>query len=182
MITGSEPQNSLAYHQKLLSHLDRGIQFIQFRAKHLAKREYCQLAEGILRAAESYQAQIMLNCEPHWLRHLNATGLHINSRLLMQLSKRPVSSNFIISAACHNEEQLVQAQTIGIDFVTLSPVQSTPTHPEVNPLGWDLFASLCQSIKLPIYALGGMAETELEKAHAHGAYGIAAIRSLWDKQ
>ena len=42
--------------------------------------------------------------------------------------------------------------------------------------------SLLDSVRglpVPVYAIGGLGLQDLETARAHGAYGIAAIRSLW---
>jgi 8-oxo-dGTP diphosphatase len=36
-----------------------------------------------------------------------------------------------------------------------------------------------EKVNLPVYALGGLGETELETAWSHGAQGVAAIRGLW---
>ena len=63
----------------------------------------------------------------------------------------------------------------------LGSVLPTTTHPEANPLGWEGFAKLRESVSLPIYAIGGLSPADLPEARQHGAQGIAAIRSLWPK-
>ena len=91
-----------------------------------------------------------------------------------------MSQDKLVSVACHNEEQLIQAQKIEVDFVTLSPVLPTNTHPEINPMGWEKFSALCKSTDIPVYALGGMDKKMLNLALFHGAQGIAAISALWN--
>lgn len=105
--------------------------------------------------------------------------LHLTSDYLMSITKRPLSRQYIVSAACHSLEQLMKAQAIGVDFATLSPILKTKTHPDSKPLGWDLFAKLCHSTTVPIYALGGLSNDDLEKPVSLGAYGIAGISFLW---
>jgi thiamine monophosphate synthase len=114
------------------------------------------------------------------LKTIDADGIHLTSGILMQLHKRPLSLTKLVSAACHNEEQLIQAKKIGVDFVTLSSVLPTKTHPEASTLGWENFSKLCKTVKLPIYALGGMRKKDLNLALSYGAQGIAAISALWD--
>ena len=179
MITGANPSEPELFIKKCIFHFQHGIKLIQLRAKELQKQEYCSLAKKVLVEAQKYNVQVILNCEPAWAQNLESDGLHLSSMQLMQTSKKPLSNNHLLSASCHNQEQLVHAQTIGVDFVTLSPVQETQTHPEATPLGWDIFATLCQSVEFPVYALGGITAHDHEKARAYGAYGIAAIRSLW---
>jgi thiamine-phosphate pyrophosphorylase len=85
----------------------------------------------------------------------------------------------LLSAACHNREQLLHADRIGADLVTLSPVLPTASHPEATPLGWEGFAELVRAAQVPVYALGGMETQHLPRAKEAGAQGIAAIRGLW---
>jgi thiamine monophosphate synthase len=47
------------------------------------------------------------------------------------------------------------------------------------PLGWDKFRTLCGSVSLPIYALGGMRPGDLGLARAAGACGIAMMSGVW---
>jgi 8-oxo-dGTP diphosphatase len=46
------------------------------------------------------------------------------------------------------------------------------------PLGWDRFAELVDRVKLPVYALGGLAAGDMVRARDSGAQGIAAIRGF----
>ena len=70
----------------------------------------------------------------------------------------------------------MHAQKIGADFITLSPVLATPSHPERSPLGWALFAQWVEACPMPVYALGGVDPLHLEQAIQSGAQGIAGIR------
>jgi thiamine-phosphate pyrophosphorylase len=98
----------------------------------------------------------------------------------MNLDARP-QGDYLLSAACHSYEQLQKAQRIGVDFVTLSPVLHTLTHPETEPLGWDAFSKLAETVHFPIFALGGQTNETINTACSYGAYGIAAIRAFWNE-
>lgn len=108
-----------------------------------------------------------------------ADGVHLNSRALQRYARRPIAPSFLLSAACHNAAELEQAVALGVDFVTLSPVMPTQTHPDAPPLGWAQFAALCATVSVPVYGMGGLSRADLPRVQAAGGYGIAAIRSLW---
>jgi len=110
---------------------------------------------------------------------LNADGIHLSSAQLMRCSQRPLHRGQWVSAACHTSADLQQAVTLQLDFVTLSPVLPTATHPDAEPLGWERFAALSRAVTIPIFALGGMHAADKMLAQSYGAHGIAAIRSLW---
>ena len=84
-----------------------------------------------------------------------------------------------MAASCHNAEELALAEQMDVDFVTLSPVQVTQTHPDAQPLGWDQARKLIEGFSKPVYLLGGVGPAEREKAWAHGAQGVAGIRAFW---
>jgi 8-oxo-dGTP diphosphatase len=98
---------------------------------------------------------------------------------LRAATARPLPADRPVSAACHDADELRQAQALDVDFAVLGPLGATPTHPAATTLGWDGFARLREDVSLPIYALGGLGPDDLAQARAHGAQGIAAIRGLW---
>jgi len=85
----------------------------------------------------------------------------------------------LVAASCHNLQELHHAAALGLDFVTLSPVFNTQSHPDIPPLGWPRFEELIAAIELPVYALGGLRPHHLEAAWAAGARGIAMQRAVW---
>jgi 8-oxo-dGTP diphosphatase len=74
---------------------------------------------------------------------------------------------------------LAQAVQLGLDYVVLGPVLPTPSHAQERPLGWEAFAEAIRNFPLPVYAIGGMREEELESAWQTGAHGIAMLRAAW---
>ena len=73
-----------------------------------------------------------------------------------------------------------KAESLGANFVVLSPVQFTNSHPDTEPLGWKKFSEMVSECNVPAYALGGVTSGDVEKAWMSGAQGIAAISALWN--
>jgi 8-oxo-dGTP diphosphatase len=97
------------------------------------------------------------------------TLVHLNSRNLLNAS----DNKKWISASCHNEEEILVANKLSLEFVFLSPVLQTAKYPSY--LGWENFATLAKESKHPVVALGGLTINCLEKALDYGANGIAGI-------
>src|SRR5690606_39380237 len=72
------------------------------------------------------------------------------------------------------------AAELGVDFVTLSPVLPTQSHPGATHLGWERARELIDSVNMPVYLLGGLGPQELSQAFEAGAQGVAGIRQLWE--
>lgn len=106
-------------------------------------------------------------------------GLHLTSEHLLAQVFRPVSPNVLLGASCHNASEVAQANCIGVDYITLSPVLPTATHPDAQPLGWDQFGELARLAQCPVYALGGLTSMDVGVAHTYGAQGVAAVSYFW---
>jgi 8-oxo-dGTP diphosphatase len=179
LITADEADESV-----FLARLERaleedGVRLVQLRDKALSEAAYLARAEAALALCHRFGARLLLNGEPALLEHLDADGVHLTSERLMSLERRPIAEGKWLSASTHDRDQLRQAGRIGCDFVTLSPLRTTPSHPDVAPMGWHDFQQLVEHAAMPVFALGGMTRHDANHARAVGAQGIASIRDFW---
>lgn len=107
-----------------------------------------------------------------------ADGIHLNTRQLMTLDKRPLPADRLVIASCHDLEEIHVADSLGVDLVTLSTVMPTPSHPDAASLGWDDFERVVRRSPLPVMALGGVRPDDWGRARAIGAFGVAGIRAF----
>ena len=163
--------------QRLERALQSGLGLIQVRERHLPPHELENFAAAVLRAARHYQAKVLLNGDIGLAQKLDADGVHLTSKQLMELEERPPVK--WCGASCHDREQLQRAAQLPVDFVALAPVLPTLSHPGASGMGWDSFAQLISGYSLPVYALGGMRREYLNTAWLHGAHGIAMMRAAW---
>lgn len=179
LITPQPDENISEYLQQLEFCLQSGIRLIQLRAPHLSDTDYRNLAVDVKQLTQRHQARLMINHSLEMFEHINADGLHLTASQLLALKKRPVPDKNWLSASCHNQQELEQAYELGVDFVMLSPVLPTKSHPGAPTLGWENFQALAEKASMPVYALGGMTPEMMARAKQNGAQGIAGIRSLW---
>lgn len=159
--------------------LDKGIKLIQLRAKNPQTAKYQQTAEQILKLSTAYQAKLLLNADLELVKTLGADGQHLNNQRLHAHQHRILDPNKLISAACHNQADINQAQKIDADIILISPISPTKSHPQAATLGWQQFFKLSEQANCPSYALGGMLPKQINIAKAHGGQGIAAITGIW---
>ncbi len=164
--------------ERVSNAVKNGISLIQLRADQLDFSRYSALVATILPLCHAHQAQLIINRPLDEALDIPADGIHLKSRELMQLSSRPIPNTMLCSAACHNPQELAQAEKIGVDFITLSPVNPTQSHLHATPLGWDIFQQWVDVCNLPVYALGGMQTGDLSTAKEFGAQGLAGITRL----
>jgi 8-oxo-dGTP diphosphatase len=158
--------------------LEKGERLFQWRLLGLNADDWSETLAQANALAASYDASIMVNASVDDQKKHQFTLWHLNSRQLHDLNERP-DGVVMLSASCHNEIDLQQAEKLGVDFCVLSPVLPTRSHPDATPLGWAVFKDLVEKVNVPVYALGGMSPEQEAKALESGAQGVAGIRGLW---
>lgn len=178
LVTGAF-QNSDECLQRTRRALEQsGIRAVLLRAHHLHTADFLTLATAMATLCHAHGAQLLLNTAPD-IALGEADGLHLSAQRLMACSERPIERNKWLGASCHKAEEIQQAIRIGADYITLSPVLPTGSHPEQPVLGWHALADLLAQCPLPVFALGGVSEEHLPLAVAAGAWGIAGISAWW---
>lgn len=169
---------------KIQSGLDENIKLIQFRAYNLPEDIYFNYAKSLYSLCEKENAQLILNTSVKNYKKYKAynfsRGLHLNSKEMKLFSSGDSNGDILISTSTHNYEELLLAEKMDIDFILLSPVNTTESHPNSIPLGWEKFKQLTEQVTIPVYALGGMTIGDIKKAKINGAQGIAAIGEFWN--
>lgn len=175
-----EPGHDLeAFLGKVETCLEKGTKLFQLWAKKLSPSSLEQLSQSIKQLCEKHQARWLINGDLDDVERFNADGVHLSSERLLSLRANPFNGDFLVGASCHNLEELEHADRIDVDFVVLSPVSETLSHPTIKPLGLKKFEQMIERINVPVYALGGMSHADLESVWEHGGQGVAMIRSGW---
>ena len=177
-LISEEPADPAAFLSTLEAWLKNGAKLIQLRAKTLDEDAYAALAVNALTLCKNYNAELLLNAPVQIVMELDAPGIHMSSAQLLGFETRPVGKEKRVAASCHTAAELAHALAIGVDFVVVSPVLPTTSHPGAATLGWAGLRTLTEHATVPVYALGGMRPEHLDPAYQHGAQGIA-VRGVW---
>jgi 8-oxo-dGTP diphosphatase len=165
-----------AFLQRLEQRLDQGLGMVQLREKDLSRDEFARLGREVAARCRERGALLALNGDAALAEGLGV-GLHLPSGQLMALNQRPALE--WVGASCHNPEELAQAAKLGLDWVVLSPILATRSHPDTPPLGWQALADWVRDYPLPVFALGGMGVDAMATARSLGAHGVALRSGAW---
>jgi 8-oxo-dGTP diphosphatase len=176
-------QESYDDYSRLLSIADKcfseGLKLFQIRLKTRNNQEISKLINELAKSAKQYDAKLILNGIPSDIHTYNIDGIHLKSKELKSYDCRPISEEYILGASCHNEDELFSASKLNVNYAFISPVLTTPSHPEKDGIGWDKFNEMRNKVRFPVYALGGMTPDDLRVAKYYGAYGVAMMGAIW---
>ncbi|MCI0501248.1 MAG: thiamine phosphate synthase [Epsilonproteobacteria bacterium] len=101
-------------------------------------------------------------------------GVHLTSTQFdkIQFAK---NSGLKVVISCHNEEDIKKAIENKADFITYSPIFTTPNKGE--PKGLEELKKIVKRYPIAIIALGGIISNEqIKELEKTGVYGFASIR------
>lgn len=165
------------FDRRLCAAMAHKLQLIQLRAHHCDDQTFRQLLHIARQRLAGTSARLVVN--RHGQVPEPEAGVHLSSAALLRTSQRPDTQGQLLGASCHTAEHILHANSLDVDYICLSPVKVTATHPDASPLGWDSFAELTRLAAAPVYALGGMRELDIATAISHGGQGIAGISAWW---
>jgi len=155
-------------------HIIAGTKIIQLRSKTSLDQSYI---DKIYRLFQDNQISLILNTPNKTYQEL-CDGWHLTSHELLSLKERPCGNNKLLGVSTHNALEVEHAENISADYISLSPINSTPSHTRILPLGWHAASDIICKSNLPVYLLGGMSKEMLDKALNIGAQGIAGISQI----
>ncbi len=109
-------------------------------------------------------------------KRVHADGVHLPEHAVRtSRSLRNKNPPFLVTSAAHSQRSLWYAVHAGVDAVLVSPVFSTPSHPDSMPIGLIRFTTICKTSPIPVYALGGISTSNVIRIKNSGASGVAGI-------
>lgn len=158
-----------------------GCQLIQIREKDLNARALVEFTCQAIAVARPYGAKVLVNDRLDVAIAAKADGVHLRVTSLPTANVRQAVvenglKEFLIAVSTHSLIEAKAAETGGADFIVSGPVYDTPSKREFGePMGLNRFADICQTVNIPVLALGGINMTNFHQPLDAGAAGIAAI-------
>jgi len=152
-----------------------GVDLIQIREKDLTARALCDLVARVV--ALCRRARIIVNTRADVALACGAHGVHLPADSPAPVEfRRLVPPGFLIGVSCHDLAELRAAEIEGADYALFAPVFRPLSKTDQRlPLGLDGLREACRSVRLPVYALGGITIENAPLCAEAGASGVAGI-------
>lgn len=159
--------------------LSGGVRAVQLREKDLPAAELYDLAWELRALTSRYDARLLINERIDVALAVEADGVHLGVRSLPVTAARRIAPDLLIGYSSHALGEAAAALAKGADFVTFGPVFTTPSKAAYGePLGLTKLARACEAAKSPVFALGGVKQTNLAQVTAAGCYRVALISDI----
>ncbi len=157
------------------------VKMIQLREKHLKGRQLYETALKLRKITNKYSALLFINERFDIAMAVSADGVHLPEKSFPPSVIKKLKPDLLVGYSAHSLDSALFAEREGADFITLSPIFKTSSHPDAQPLGLDILEEVSKKVNIPVFALGGINDENAEACLKKGAYGIAGISLFFDK-
>ena len=143
---------------------------IMFRDKDCKDDDYVKTAFKILKISDKYGVPCSM------YRKFDKFGdIHMTMPMLQHI--RLADMNFInlVGASIHSVAEAVEAEKMGVDYVIAGHIFATDCKKGLAPRGLDFLKQVCNAVKIPVYAIGGINADNINLVAKAGADGACIM-------
>ena len=111
-----------------------------------------------------------------------AHGVQLTAKSLALSDVQMIAPALRIGASVHSPQEGVEAQKAGADWCVAGHVFETPSHPGEPRRESTFINELVADVRIPVIAIGGVRPEHVRLLIHKGAYGVAAIRGIWEDE
>lgn len=151
---------------------------ILLREKDLPEEAYRALARQVMELCQTYHVPCILHTFVTTAVQLRADALHLPLSLLRQMSEAQKAAFSHLGASCHSVKDALEAEALGCTYITAGHIFTTDCKKGLPPRGLPFLQDVCQSVHIPVYAIGGINEENYRSAIRAGAAGVCIMSGV----
>jgi thiamine-phosphate pyrophosphorylase len=161
-----------------------GVTLVQLREKEASTQEFYQEGLNIKDYLEAARIPLIINDRIDVALALDADGIHLGQEdMPVDVARKILGPCKIIGASAFTTQEAVAAESMGADYLGLSPIFVTTTKPElVAEIGLEGISSLKQAVKIPIVGIGSMHQSNAYEAVRAGLDGVAVVSAICSQE
>ena len=152
------------------------------RHKSLSLEEYTRFVHEIDELRDAIDFDYLIHDHATLALRSQALGVHLTANSMPVAQARALLGHKkLIGYSAHSLEEAIQAKLAGADYIFLGAIFKTPKPDSNHPiLGIDVLSETCRKIEIPVYAIGGINESNLLPIKDAGAAGFSSLRALYN--
>ena len=153
------------------------------REKELDDAAFLQEAMELSALCRSYGVPFIINDNVEIAIKCHADGIHVGQEDMAAADVRAkVGPDMIIGVSAHSVEEAQLAVAHGADYLGVGAAFSTHTKTDVDVLPEGRLKEICDSVDVPVVAIGGIHKDNILKLKGSGADGVALVSAIFSAE
>ena len=156
-----------------------GVDLVQLRDKVLDARPLLSAARRALEVCRDHGVPFVLNDRPDLALECGADGVHVGQDdAPPSLCRRILGPDAIVGLSTHAPPELDAAAGEPVDYISVGPVNPTPTKPGRPGTGLEYLRYAAAHTTIPWFVTGGASPETIPDMRAAGAERFVVVRGL----
>lgn len=163
--------------------LEGGATMVQFREKELDKGNFEEVLEtacAIRKITAEYNVPLMIDDNLELALACHADGLHVGQEdMEASEARRLLGPDRILGVTAKTVEQARKAQAAGADYLGSGAIFGTNTKADARPMTMETLNAICDSVDIPVVAIGGICLDNIGRLAGSRAAGAAIVSGIF---
>lgn len=185
MLLYAVTDSRFATKQTLLEQIEEalkgGITCLQLREKDLDDEQFLKRALKVKELCKKYNVPLIINDNVSVAIKCQADGIHVGQNdMEVSLVRQLVGKDMIIGLSAQTVEQAISAKQDGADYLGVGAVFSTTTKEDAIDVSYDTLKQICQSVDIPVVAIGGINKENMTMLKGSKIDGVALVSAIFN--
>ena len=156
-----------------------GVTLMQLREKDKTTREYIELAQKVHNITRKYNVPLIIDDRVDVALAIDAEGVHVGqSDMPIKTARKLMGENKIIGATTKTVKQAKEAFEQGADYLGVGAIYPTTTKVKTVLTSTDTLRDICNSVPIPVNAIGGLNKDNIDVLHGISIAGICVVSAI----
>ena len=179
LVTNRYQDSLKSFLEKIETACRSGVTIVQLREKNLTTNQYYQLAKQVKEITDTYQVPLIIDDRLDICLAVDAAGLHIgDDELPVSVARQVLGPEKILGVTAKTVKRALEAEEGGADYLGTGAIFPTTTKENAPITLISTLKTICQTVAIPVAAIGGLTSENIDQLAATGIAGVAVVRDL----
>jgi len=156
-----------------------GVRIVQLREKNISTKDFYEKALKVKEICKNYGVLFIINDRLDIAQAVGADGVHLGqSDMPIEEARKILKDKFLIGATARNIEEAKKVELSGADYIGSGAIFGTSTKDNAKKLEMEELKKIVASVKIPVFAIGGININNVGSLKNIGLQGICAVSGI----
>lgn len=157
-----------------------GATFVQLREKEMGRNEFLREAVELREICHKMCVPFVVNDDVEIAVLSGADGVHVGqSDMEASAVRDKIGPGAILGVSATTVSEALRAERCGADYIGVGAIFKTGTKSDAADVSPSTLREICDSVKIPVVAIGGITAENVSQLAGTGIAGIAVVGAIF---
>lgn len=183
LVTDREVLGNIDIYTAVEEAIKGGVTVVQLREKRLGTLDFYNIAVKIKLITDKYKIPLIINDRIDIAEAIDCAGVHLGQNdMPAAIARSIIGNDKVIGVSTSTLEEAQKAEKLGADYVGVGAMFPTTTKDDAKAVSVQCLKEIKEGIFIPVVAIGGINEKNLELLKIAKVDGIAVVSAILSKK